>query len=144
MYDLEVVYLIEGIDIDRPFNAITLTQDMHDSFGRFDIFFESVYGPGTDDHTYRINAFDPDLVSFSLPITRTLYNADPNIDMPSARLLALHSAIGHILHLSGGGRYIDSLFREMEDLCARSDGSTRFDDMVRLRLGGWWDGMVNE
>lgn len=40
MFDDGVVHLIEGSDIDRTRNAITLTMEFHQLFGRFDVFFE--------------------------------------------------------------------------------------------------------
>ena len=33
MFDLGVVHLIEGTDINRPYNAITLSHAMHQFFG---------------------------------------------------------------------------------------------------------------
>ncbi|RYP20747.1 hypothetical protein DL765_002627 [Monosporascus sp. GIB2] len=70
--------IIEGTDIDRPLNAITLTHRIHDLFGDFEIFFEP-------------------------------------IDPPLLRLLAVHRAIAHILHLSAAGKYIGRLFRDADE-----------------------------
>lgn len=67
------------------------------------------------------------------PVTRTLYT-HPSIDPPSERLLALHSAIGHILHLSGAGEYIHVLLRDMEDGVVREDGSTQLGDLLSIAL----------
>lgn len=39
MCDVGVIHVIEGTDIDRPRNALTLTLEMHKPFGNFDIFF---------------------------------------------------------------------------------------------------------
>lgn len=58
----------------------------------------------------------------------------PSIDPPSERLLALHSAIGHILHLSGAGYYIDRIIDEMEKGVVQQDGSTQLGDLVGLAL----------
>ncbi|KAI0395868.1 hypothetical protein F5Y17DRAFT_465463 [Xylariaceae sp. FL0594] len=95
MFDTEVVHLIEAGDIDRPRNALTLTQPFHVYFGE-------------------------------------------TIDPPSARLLALHRAIAHILHFSAAAEYIDELLRKMEGqgVCA-SDGSTEIDRLLSLALRGW-------
>ncbi|KAL8367182.1 hypothetical protein RB599_010266 [Gaeumannomyces hyphopodioides] len=38
MFDVGVVHLIEGAEIDRPYNAITLSHDHHLDFGSFQIF----------------------------------------------------------------------------------------------------------
>ncbi|KAK4170895.1 hypothetical protein QBC36DRAFT_369302 [Triangularia setosa] len=91
MFDVGVIHLIEGIDIDRPRNAITLSLDM----------------------------------------TLFLY---PSIDPPSERLLGLHSAIGHILYLSGAGEYINVILKNMEDGVVREDGSTQLGALVNAAL----------
>ncbi|KAI3320936.1 hypothetical protein HD806DRAFT_537590 [Xylariaceae sp. AK1471] len=139
MFDSGVVYMIEGGDIDRPRNALTLTRDFHVYFGEFKIFFEPVLD--SQPHTYRMNSFLSRLLlrDPAFPLTRTLHlSEDRTIDPPSPRLLALHSAIAHILHLSAAGEYIDKLLREMEGqgVCA-ADGSTELDRLLRLGLRGW-------
>ncbi|KAL2256825.1 hypothetical protein VTK26DRAFT_1067 [Humicola hyalothermophila] len=141
MFDHGAGHLIEGVDIDRPRNALTLTLNMHDLFGNFHIYFEPV--PDAEPHTYRIESFlPPSFVGGLLPVTRTLFLTDSRtIDPPSARLLAIHRAIGHILHLSAAGSYIDNILRDMEDAGergARADGSTDLGRLVHLHL--WLDG----
>jgi hypothetical protein len=136
MFDNEVIHLIEGDDIDRPRNAITLTRDLHLYFGNFDIFFEAI--PGQEQHTYRIRSFLPPLITPGFPIVRTLYlTKDRNIEPPSPRLLDLHRAIAHILHLSAAGDYIARILRDMRWKDIRADGSTELGHLVSLRLGGW-------
>lgn len=136
MFDLGVAHFIEGTNIDSPHNAITLTHGFHDYFGDFQIFFE----PLSEKHTYRINSFLPRYLfrDPALPISSTLYLTDTRtIDPPSPRLLAVHRAICHILHLSAVGEYIDKLLRDMEENNIREDGSTELGRFVKLRLGGW-------
>ncbi|KAL8346244.1 hypothetical protein RB598_000241 [Gaeumannomyces tritici] len=135
MFDPGVVHLIEGAEIDRPYNAISLTHRSHLLFGSFRIFFEPVLD-NQPPHTYRIRGFDPMLEQMQgLPVTRTLYvTQDKSIDPPSPRLLAIHRAIAHILHLSGAGAYIDSVFRDAEENGVRSDGSTALGLLVGARL----------
>lgn len=80
---------------------------------------------------------------FGIPVTRTLFVTDTHtIDPPSPRLLAVHRAIAHILHLSGAGRYIDHVLRDMETNLVRADGSSELGLLVGLRLGGWVAGRV--
>ncbi|WEW59773.1 hypothetical protein PRK78_005253 [Emydomyces testavorans] len=55
MFDCDVGHLINGTDIDRPRNAITLNHECHVASGNFDIFFEPVAG---QDHTYQIESLD--------------------------------------------------------------------------------------
>jgi HNH endonuclease len=142
MFDSGVVRLIDGSNIDRPTNAITLTAHYHQRLGDFDIYFE----PTTETpHTYKIilaqshNLFrDP-----ILPVTRTLYLTDIHIiDPPSPWLLAIHRAIALILHLSAAGGYIDDILRDLDELDVKTDGSTELGRLIELRLGGWWNGVV--
>ncbi|KND85078.1 hypothetical protein TOPH_09300, partial [Tolypocladium ophioglossoides CBS 100239] len=72
MFDKDVTNLIDGAEIDRPRNAITLTFDLHRDFGDFQIFFTP--SEGEPPHTYRIDTFIPPmLLQNVLPITRTLF-----------------------------------------------------------------------
>ncbi|UPK90256.1 hypothetical protein LCI18_001191 [Fusarium solani-melongenae] len=128
MSDNGAAFLIEGALIDRPLNAMTLTQRLHRWFG----------------HTYRIDAFIPEILGDMLPIARTLFLTESRtIDPPSPRLLAIHRAVAHILQLSAAGEYIDSLLRDLEECGIRADGSTGLDRLVKLRLDGWPVGEVN-
>ena len=135
MFDSGVVYLIEGNDIDRPRNAVTLTHDLHNLFGNFDIFFEPL---PDQEHTYRIQSFLHPMVIRDLPVVRTLYlTENRTIEPPSLRLLALHCAIAHILHLSAAADYITKILKDMEWKDTRADGSTELGRIIALRLGGW-------
>jgi hypothetical protein len=107
------------------------------------VFFEPVLGEPP--HTYRIETFLPSgIVRGLLPTKRTLYLTEGrNIDPPSPRLLALHRAVAHILHLSAAGEYIDRILEDMETKNIRADGSTELSRAVTLRLGGWLDGTIS-
>ncbi|KAK2754368.1 hypothetical protein FQN54_007012 [Arachnomyces sp. PD_36] len=142
MFDKGAAHLIDGVDIDGPHNAISLTHLLHEWFGEFQIYFEPI---ADHSHTYNIKPFvDPWLLNGLIPVTRTLYlAADRSIDPPSPRLLAIHNAIGHILHLSAAGDYIDKILRDREDRGIRSDGSTEIGQLVGLALGRWSGGTVN-
>ncbi|PGH14300.1 hypothetical protein AJ79_03122 [Helicocarpus griseus UAMH5409] len=136
MFDHGVVRLIEGIDIDRPFNAISLSPSLHTLLGGFEIFFEPV---PSQLHTYQVNPFLPEIFP-DLPVTRTLYlSVDCTIDAPLPRFFAIHSAIAHTLHLSGAGEYIDEILRDLENIGVHGDGSTELGRLVMLRLGDWVD-----
>jgi hypothetical protein len=144
MFDPGVVHLIDGSNIDRPTNAITLTAKFHQLFGDFQIYFK----PTTETlHTYKIISMQ----SHSLlllrdpifPVTRTLQlTGDHNIDPPSRRLFAIHRAIALILHLSAAGGYINDILRDLDELDVKNDGSTKLGRLIELRLGGWWNGVV--
>jgi len=76
MFDVGVIHLIEGTDINRPYNAITLTFEMHRLFGNFDLFLERVT---ETPHTYTIKPFDPFFEKgLHLPVSRTFFEPPPN------------------------------------------------------------------
>ena len=137
MFDLGVANLLEGVDINRPYNGITLSHRMHEFFGKFKIFFKhlpaddvsTTYPPST----YYIGSFKQPIAAKPLPLVRTLFT-HPTIDSPSPRLLAIHNAIAHILHLSAAGDYMDKVLSDMEEGVVRGDGSTQLGLMVQLAL----------
>ncbi|EXJ78369.1 hypothetical protein A1O3_09530 [Capronia epimyces CBS 606.96] len=141
MFDDGVVNLIEGTDIDRSLDAITLTHLLHQLFGGFKVFFEPV---GNDPHPYRIDSTLPDIVRPRiLPVERTLFLTESRtIDPPSPRLLAVHCAITHILHLSAAGSHIDKILRDLDEGDVLVDGSTPLGYFAALRIHGWWDGRI--
>lgn len=113
MFDDGVVHLIESNDIDHPRNAITLTHDFHQLFGGFEVYFEPT---GNEPHIYRVDSTSTGILRHRIfPVNRTLFLTDTRtIDPPSPRLLAIHSAIVHILHMSAAGRYIDSVLEDLD------------------------------
>ncbi|KAH8430179.1 HNH endonuclease signature motif containing protein [Aspergillus melleus] len=145
MFNPGAVYLISGTDIDREMNALTLTHDLHQLFGNFEIAFEPVQG---QQYTYKIDYVNTNrgFRAQKLPVTRTLYiTTDRSIDPPSSQLLELHRAIGRILHLSAAGEYLDKFIEDMKDIEEGevfSNGSTRIDDYVRYKLASEFHQMV--
>ena len=140
MFDVNVRHLIEGLNIDRPTNALTLTTKYHKRFGAFTTFFEETGVP----HTYRIDSLLPTLLRQPPePVTRTLFlSEDHTIDPPLPRLLALHAAVAKVLHMSGAGWHCDNILRDTEELAVKADGSTNLGELAALRLHGWWNGVV--
>jgi hypothetical protein len=128
-----VLHLVEGANIDRSHNAITLTVGFHRRFGSLQIYFESTPG---EDHTYTIKSTLPFLVFRPrLPITRDLLmTPEHTIDPPMPRLLAIHRACCLIFHMSSAGEYIDKVLRDREAPAAMSDGSTELGNLVSLGL----------
>lgn len=142
MFDDGVVHLIEGSDVDRTRNAITLIMEFHQLFGRFEVYFEP---HGSQADTYRIDFVRDDFMRPSiLPITNcTLFLTDnQTIDPPSPRLLAIHADIAHLLYLSAAGHYIDNILEDLDQGEISVDGSTPAGHFTTLRMNGWWDGRV--
>ncbi|KAI1116698.1 hypothetical protein F5Y14DRAFT_406288 [Nemania sp. NC0429] len=134
MFDLGIAALIQGPEIDRPRNAITLTAQHCLSFSNFKIYFEHV--PATD-HTYTIRTFYKQNYGRRalFPTTRELYllpEGTMSIEPPSRRLLAIHRAVAHVLHFSGAGDYIDKIYRDMEEHGVQGDGSTPLGHFISL------------
>ncbi|KAK3372687.1 hypothetical protein B0H63DRAFT_497069 [Podospora didyma] len=93
--------------------------------------------PGHGARTYQIRSFLP-LFMQDLPVVRTFFLTESRtIEPPSARFLALHHAIAHILHLSGAGDYIRKILRDMEWKDTREDISTELSHLVAIKLGEW-------
>lgn len=139
MFDSGIADLIEGPNIDHPRNAITLTSTLQRCFGDFEIYFEATGEP----HTYSIGSFLPPGFILDFPVVRTLHVIENRtIDPPLPRLLAVHRAIAHILHLSAAGAYIDQLLWDLEKYGIRADGSTDLPRLLNLGLGQWLDGAI--
>lgn len=142
MFDHGVANLIGGLEIDRPFNAITLTPSLHRDFGNFDMYFEPTQNQtNSPPHTYTIDTLEvPEVRDRMFPITRSLYLTPTHtIDPPSPRLLTLHRAIAYVLHLSGAGDYISEILRAIETRDCKEDGSSELGRIVSLKLHGWLD-----
>lgn len=126
MIDADVAHLIEGPEIDRPRNALTLTNNLHLFLSDFQIFFEPVEG---SPNTYRIDTFLPRAVLNNLlPGTRTLFvTKERTIEPPSPRLLAVHRATFFI-----------SPLRELTSIeCWRMQPDPAYMLMVLQRLDLW-------
>ncbi|TPR11171.1 Berberine and berberine like family protein [Aspergillus niger] len=114
MFDPGLSHRLDGPNIDRPINALTLTLDYHRLFSGFQIYFEPTGRP----HEYKIDSLEEStfLRDPFFPVTRTL-SLSPNqsIDSPDPRLLRVHCAIAHIMKLSGAGDYIEKVLRDMQE-----------------------------
>ncbi|KAI9825388.1 MAG: hypothetical protein M1832_001118 [Thelocarpon impressellum] len=142
MFDPGVLMELDGTNIDRPYNALTLSALAHKYFGQLKIYFETV-DDGTSTassptpHHYSIKAVNPERSMFQvmgLPVRRTLLEAhERNIDMPSPRLLRIHRACCLVAHLSGAGAYIERILRDRDAPRVEADGSTSLGELVALR-----------
>jgi len=141
MFDNSMVHLIEGTDIDCLCNAITLTHNFHQLFGNFEVFFEPQSGKL---HTYRIDLHRWGILYYWIfPIDCTLFLTNTwTIDSPSLRLLAVHSAITHILYLSAAGRHINKILKDLNQKEIKADGSTELEYLAQLRVHGWWNRQI--
>ncbi|OJD20160.1 hypothetical protein ACJ73_08509 [Blastomyces percursus] len=58
MFAPGMIHLIEGSNIDRPANAITLSPDIHKLFGDFKFYFGALDPSTHPPYTYRINSME--------------------------------------------------------------------------------------
>ena len=141
MFDSDILHLIKDGLIDKARNAITLSHDLHQSFGNFEVYFE----PTSENlHTYWIQSTEEaDLQVPIFPVTRALYLATSRpIDPPSERFLAVHRAITLILHLSSAGNHIDKILEDLEETEIKEDGSTELGRLVEWKLLSSWNNGV--
>ena len=137
MFDPGVVSLIEGRDIDRPSNALTLAVEEHKEFEILRLYLEQV--PDEEPtHRYMLKRF-PDPPARGIPqggdIIVLRQSPDKSVDMPSRRLLAIHRACAIILHLSAAGDYVDDVLYDYKKGKIRADGSTQVGNMIAMGLG---------
>ncbi|KAH0537051.1 hypothetical protein FGG08_006121 [Glutinoglossum americanum] len=138
--------LLNGVEIDRPFNAMTLTPDLHQAFGKLEWYLEE---DSTEPHAY----FFKDSPGVHLPANammrpkndreRVKFISADNTDLPEPGLLRLHAACAMILGMSGAGDYIEKLLRDEESIrsgrCGKEleRGDLSLAAMVEWRLAFW-------
>ncbi|KAK3933796.1 hypothetical protein QBC46DRAFT_401240 [Diplogelasinospora grovesii] len=112
--------------INKRENGMTLYHTIHRDFGGFLLALR----PLGQDNRYRCHVFD-DLgyMASHIPTTVTLVQHDPSVPMPDPNLLRVHFQIAKILHVSGIGLKIDSVWNEDKSWSAYNpniapDGST--------------------
>ncbi|KAG8894860.1 hypothetical protein FRB99_000947 [Tulasnella sp. 403] len=119
---------LNGQDINRLENILTLSSIVHHRFGELNIWLKSVEGQpncyrlelGPKVRYFASNVIPPagTMVEFTTPDTATL-------PLPDPRYLALHAACAQVAHASGAAKYIDELLRDVEDRTVLAeDGSS--------------------
>ncbi|KIO31730.1 hypothetical protein M407DRAFT_124227 [Tulasnella calospora MUT 4182] len=110
---------LNGNNINRPENGITLEHSMHQFFGSLSICFEPTIQPDIDTVLRWAPALFlplPGTVSF---VTRNL------IPVPDPRYLALHAACAKVVHASGMAKFLSDVIEDLEvTKVLSSDGSS--------------------
>ncbi|KAJ3509951.1 hypothetical protein NLJ89_g4944 [Agrocybe chaxingu] len=105
---------LDGSNLHRLENALTLSADIHSWFSDMRIWLErrpedppNTYRPAsTKPHVYLVGI--PDIVSFSTP--------DPQrLPLPDPRYLATHAACARVAHMSGAAEDIHKVLRDIEE-----------------------------
>ena len=127
-------------DVNREDNVMMMLLALHPDFGDFKLIFEATDTP----HRYRIKTFDGfSTVYFPhLPQADTygrryvqFRSHDTNFPLPNPLFLAVHAAIGNILHATGRGEEIDQLLNDLEGAGSSGlarDGSTNIGDLLSV------------
>ncbi|PYI15017.1 hypothetical protein BO99DRAFT_406233 [Aspergillus violaceofuscus CBS 115571] len=121
-------------DINRLDNVMMLNPMIHKEFGRFALILEE-----TDiSDRYRPKIFPnfkEGYMRIHIPQFVIIESHDANQPAINKDLLALHAAVGNILHASGRGEAIEQILEYMEegggDIIAR-DGSTNIEELLSL------------
>ncbi|KAG8929474.1 hypothetical protein FRC02_005533 [Tulasnella sp. 418] len=119
---------LNGADVHRLENVMTMDPIVHDFFDSLDLWLEATETP----NCYRLNASDATIL-LDLPATITFTSTDPRLALPSPRYLGIHAACARVAHLSAAGKYVEDMFRDLEELpVLASDGTSA--DALNLAL----------
>jgi hypothetical protein len=122
-------------DVNREENIITVFAPLHNQFGTFRFVLEK-----TETYNrYYIKTFREFSNRFLpwLPCDGfiTLRSYDGRYPLPDPNLLALHTAIGNILHATGSSERIEKILRDFEGASGglAPDGSTNISALLSIR-----------
>lgn len=124
----------DNIIINREENIMMMAEGVHGQFGKFHFIFEAMQTP----NRYFHKVFPKFARRYlrDLPSDRfvTFTSHDGRYPLPHPTLLAVHAAIGNILHLSAGGKTIEALKRDLGDMSGglAREGSTRIENLLSV------------
>ncbi|KAL0958578.1 hypothetical protein HGRIS_000716 [Hohenbuehelia grisea] len=144
---------LNGADIHRLSNLLTLDKDIHSWFDNLWLWFEplvsipfnilgfiSYFKTSQDDdpdsHRYKVQTTSSKLYE-RVPRTVTFFNRTPTdiapLPMPNKRYLAMHAACAKVAHMSGAAEALDDLDRRYDEgtVLAWDGGSA---DLLHHRL----------
>ncbi|KAF8521616.1 hypothetical protein BU17DRAFT_64842 [Hysterangium stoloniferum] len=102
-----------GDGINDSSNGILLCSNGHGLFGSFDLWFE----PTRNQHCYVVRS------------RFTALNGIP-VDFRNPRYLAIHAAFAKVLRASGAAEYLETIFRDQEEIAIACDGSTDISSLL--------------
>ncbi|CAI7641584.1 unnamed protein product [Penicillium viridicatum] len=117
-------------DVNREDNILMMASVFHEDFGKFRFILE----PTTVHNRYRLKKFPTSsfLLNYPTETFITLTNNDPRFRDPNPEFLAVHAAIGNILHASRRAELIEKLLRDFDDAdpVLAKDGSTDISNLL--------------
>ncbi|KAK0449776.1 uncharacterized protein EV420DRAFT_1275047, partial [Desarmillaria tabescens] len=100
----DVLDILNGNDINRLDNIITLCRYLHEPFDKLQMYLTAikVWVYNCRDHTYAVETLFDKMLSHIPENPVTFTTDDPeNFPLPSPFLLALHRACARVAHFSG-------------------------------------------
>ncbi|EPS99341.1 hypothetical protein FOMPIDRAFT_1124548, partial [Fomitopsis schrenkii] len=124
---------LNGNNINRPENVMTLTHALHGLFDDLDFWLEEVEG---QENTYRTCLSS----NFDRAHTRepgTPQIAPRHLALPNPRYFRIHAACCRVAHLSGAAEYLREVYQDMEslDVLANDGSSAHVLDVALWRIG---------
>ncbi|KAF9220142.1 hypothetical protein BS17DRAFT_739680 [Gyrodon lividus] len=122
---------LNGANIHRLENILTLESNIHNSFDRLNLWFEPTDTP----NTYNIRWKSDWLALPYARTTVTFTSSDlEKLPLPSPEYLQIHAACAKVAHLSGAGDYIDKILRDLEDIQVLSEDGASADVLEHALL----------
>jgi hypothetical protein len=113
---------------------MTLIPPLHSQFGQFRFVLEET----ETQSQYPVKKFSSFTSNYAsmLPQTMSFTNHDPQHDLPNRELVAVHAAIGNILHASGRAEVIEKLVKDLGERggMLAGDGSTNVGDLLSVSV----------
>ncbi|CAK5282384.1 unnamed protein product [Mycena citricolor] len=135
-----------GLNVHKPFNAITMRGDLHTLYDLLNFSLEEVKG---EKDKYEIVSIRNEVFGMGIPIPQFVtFRVDPaviatcemkQIDppaLPSPSLLAIRAAFSRVAHMSGAAEQVDQILRDLEDtpVMAEDGGSAHLLESRLLQL----------
>ncbi|KAH7910681.1 hypothetical protein BJ138DRAFT_1064691 [Hygrophoropsis aurantiaca] len=111
---------LNGHKIHRLENVMTMSYDVHQKFGKLNVWFMETDTPNKYElcapHGYYLTGY-PKTVTFE-------NHSDLDLPLPSPTYLKIHAAYARVAHHSGAAEQIDKVLGEMEDIQILSEDGT--------------------
>ena len=121
-------------DVNCIDNMIILAASLHQEFGRFSFILEETNVSGR----YRVKTFSQFRNTFlrpHMPESVIIASHDPRYPAPNKSLLAVHAAVGNILHATGHGELIAKTMKHLGGSGSHAlakDGSTNVEELLSV------------
>ncbi|KAJ7434250.1 hypothetical protein B0H11DRAFT_2296353 [Mycena galericulata] len=124
-----------GSKINSSANAIFMTADEHDSFGKFRFYLdEQVYPTSPNKYKARM-VQDGRRFSDGQASPDVEFRQVEGVEPPDPEFLRVHAAFAKVLNLCGAAEYIEIVERDAESTTTlRIDGTTDFGTLLMSRL----------